>query len=203
MHIISLAPLTPATHADALQQVYRATPQYWAMYNLPASPGGQARRDLEAAETTAGRHMLGIVRHVPSTEIHAEAADADGAEAAPDTSTETATDTKTETDAGPELELVGAVDLRLYWPGADQAYIGMVMVAEPFQREGIGTQAWTLLRPWLAETAKVKTARLGVEQFNPTALHFFQSLGFALTGETNRIEVGSKWVRLLYMELAL
>lgn len=193
MHVISLAPLTPQDHADALQQVYRATPAYWEMYNLPGSPGGQARRDLEAAESTTGRHMLGIVRHVAG-QAPATATDPD---------VETGGTANASTDAGTELELVGVVDFRLYWPGAEMVYIGMVMVAAPFQREGIGRQSWELLRPWLVETAKVKTARLGVEQFNHTALHFFQALGFALTGETNRVEVGSKWVRLLYMEQSL
>jgi hypothetical protein len=30
-----------------------------------------------------------------------------------------------------------------------------------------------------------------------------QSLGFALTGESNRVAVGPKWVRLLYLEAKL
>lgn len=190
MHVISLAPLAPAVHADALQQVYRATPGYWEMYNLPGSPQGQARRDLDAAEETAGRHMLGIVRHVTP-------------ESTPASTGESTPDPDADADVNPELELVGVVDFRLYWPAAEVAYIGLVMVAEPFQREGIGAQAWGLLQPWLMQTAKVQKARLGVEQFNVNALHFFQALGFTLTGETNRIEVGSKWVRLLYMEREL
>ncbi|OUC07991.1 hypothetical protein RY27_11650 [Litorilinea aerophila] len=79
----------------------------------------------------------------------------------------------------------------------------MIMVAEPYQRQGIGTQAWLLLRPWLVETAHMSRARVGVAQFNIPALKFFQSLGFTLTGESNRIRSGTKWVRLLYMEQAL
>lgn len=194
MHVISLAPLSPELHAEAVQQVYRATPGYWAMYNLSGSPAGQARRDLETAIETPGRHMMGIVRHVDSTASSPDE---------PAGSEQTPPAQAGEPRQEPDLELVGIVDFRLYWPAADLAYIGMIMVAEPFQREGIASQAWELLHPWLATTAKVQKARLGIEQFNIPALHFFQSLGFALTGETNRIEVGSKWVRLLYMEQEL
>ena len=43
-------------------------------------------------------------------------------------------------------------------------------------------------------------ARLSVEQFNHRGLKFWLSLGFVLTGESNRVRVGDKLVRLLYME---
>lgn len=167
---ISLVPLTQVDHAKALQQVYRATPGYWQMYNLPSSPTGQAARDLEAAEATPGRTLLGIVRRLDPT------------------------------DAAAGVEMVGVLDFRLHWPNDNMVYIGMIMVAEPYQRQGIGSAAWQLLAPWLAQSAQVQSARLGIEQFNPGAMRFFQSLGFTLTGEANRIQSGKKWVRLLYME---
>jgi RimJ/RimL family protein N-acetyltransferase len=170
---ISLLPLTAEDHAEALQQVYRMTPGYWQMAGLPGSPAGQAARDLAAAAETPGRHLLGIVRPV-------ESGDPTGG-----------------------VEMVGVVDFRLHWPQPQTVYIGLVMVAEPFQRQGIGTAAWGLLAPWLAQEAGMTTARLGVPQYNPGALRFFQSLGFSLTGESNRVLSGQKWVRLLYMELTL
>jgi L-amino acid N-acyltransferase YncA len=46
----------------------------------------------------------------------------------------------------------------------------------------------------------MQTARLGVEQFNPAALKFFESLGFQLTGDSQRIRSGQRFVRVLYME---
>jgi RimJ/RimL family protein N-acetyltransferase len=166
-------PLNLQYHVDALQGVYRATPRYWQMYNLPSSPAGQAERDLRAAQETPGRNLLGIVQR-------RDAEDAQGG-----------------------VEMVGLVDFRLHWPREQVVYLGMIMVAEPFQRQGIGTQAWRLLASWLAESAKMVKARAGVEQFNPGALKFLQSLGFALTGESNRVAVGPKWVRLLYLEMDL
>lgn len=151
------------------------------MYNFPSSPAGQAENDLRLAAETPGRYLLGIVQRI--TDDNAEASTATG--------------------QAPAGELIGLVDFRLHWPTEQTAYLGMLMVAEPYQRQGIGTQAWALLCPWLAQSAQMAKVRLGVEQFNPQALQFFQQLGFAFTGETDRVRVGDKFVRLLYMELAL
>ncbi|NJN81234.1 MAG: GNAT family N-acetyltransferase [Caldilineaceae bacterium] len=156
-----------------MQEVYQATPGYWAMYELTGAPAGQARRDLEAAAATPGRSILGIVRRL----------------------------VRDEPQAG--MEMVGVVDLRLQWPDEQIAYVSMIMVAETHQRQGIGSRAWQLLRPWLVNQTSIQTARVGVEQFNPGALLFFQQLGFALTGDADRVAVGDKFVRLLYLDRAL
>jgi RimJ/RimL family protein N-acetyltransferase len=169
-YTISLIPLEKEHHAAALQEVYRNVPAYWAMYNLLAPPADQAARDMAAAAETPGRVMMGMVKPVERGTAAAGA------------------------------EMIGLVDFRLGWPGDDMAYIGMIMVAEPLQRQGLATKAWLTLKPWLATQAGVKTVRLGVEQFNHGALKFFTHLGFQLTGESNRLRVGDKLVRLLYME---
>jgi RimJ/RimL family protein N-acetyltransferase len=168
--VISLIPLTLEDHVAALQGLYAATPGYWAFYNWPSAPPTQAEHDLRAAAETPGRTLLGMVRR---------------------------RQTKEPTPSG---ELIGLVDFRLHWPGQQVVYLGMMMVAERWQRRGIGTQAWQLLTPWLVEQAGMHKARLGVEQFNPGALRFFLQLGFRLTGQTDRYRVGDKFVRLLYME---
>jgi RimJ/RimL family protein N-acetyltransferase len=170
---ISLLPLNPADHAEALQAVYRATPQYWQMYHLPSSPAGQAQSDLEAAASTPGRTLMGIVRRID------------------------------EDDPAQGVEMVGVVDFRMHWPDPDVVYIGMIMVAEQYQRQGIGRAAWRLLAPWLAQSAHMKIARAGIEQFNPGGLQFLQRIGFALTGDSSRVQSGKRWVRLLYMEYDL
>lgn len=178
--LISLLPLNADDHSAALQQVYYATPGYWAMYNLPGAPAQRAADDLREATGIPGRTMLGIVRHLPTDNNQGTGA--------------------TGTTG---VELVGLMDFRLHWPDPAVVYFGMVMVAEPYQRQGIGRAAWGLLAPWLAQNAQMTLARTGVEQFNPRALRFFQSIGFALTGDSNRIQSGRRWVRLLYMEQAL
>ena len=169
-HIITLIPLDAAYHTAALQAVYATSPAYWDMYNLPGCPPDQAEQDLKAVAETPGRYMLGIVQRLDPY------------------------------NAAAGGELIDVVDFRLHWPGERMAYIGMLMVAEPHQRRGVATQAWSLLQPWLVSSAGITRARLGVEQFNVRALKFWQAQGFSLTGESNRVRVGNKFVRLLYME---
>ncbi len=171
--VVSLIPLSAGDHTEALQEVYRATPHYWQMYHLASSPTGQAERDLEAATETPGRTMMGIVRRI----------DAD--------------------DPALGFEMVGVVDFRTHWPDPDVVYVGMIMVAEPYQRQGLGSAAWRLLAPWLAQSAKMNSARAGIEQFNPSGLQFLQQLGFRLTGDSSRVQSGKRWVRLLYMDYDL
>ena len=180
---ISLVPLSLEWHIDALQQVYWATPGYWAMYNFPAVPAGQAEHDLRTATTMPGRTLLGIVQRL---------AVPDQALAASDT-----------TPPAAHGELIGLLDFRLHWPAEHVVSIGMLMVAEPYQRQGIATQAWMLLLPWLTQQAQMQKAQVTVEQFNPTALKFFESVGFVMSGESNRIKVGDKFVRLLSMQMPL
>ncbi|MEZ4706447.1 MAG: GNAT family N-acetyltransferase [Caldilineaceae bacterium] len=172
---ISLIPLVVEglpvdQHAAALQHVYEQTPSYWRLYNLPSAPAGQAQRDLYEAAGVEGRTMLGIAQRVDRLDAQAGAS------------------------------LVGLVDFRLHWPSPATAYLGMIMVAGPLQRQGIGRKAWRLWQQWLRKSTEMSTVRLGVEQFNPAALQFFQQMGFMLTGEAQRMRVGDKFVRLLYME---
>ena len=170
MKSVSLIPLDPNLHTEALQQVYALTPGYWEMYHLPGAPAGQAGRDLAAVQEEAGRTALGIL--LPNQPG----------------------------DPAAGAQLIGLLDFRMDWPEPGTVYVGMVMVAEPFQRQGAATAAWALLEEWLAGQAGVATARLTVEQFNSAALRFFQHLGFELTGEARRTKSGQRLVRLLVME---
>jgi GNAT superfamily N-acetyltransferase len=170
---VSLFPLNAADHVEALQAVYRATPSYWQMYHLPSSPAGQAALDLEAVASTPGRTLMGIARRVDAE------------------------------DPAAGVEMVGVVDFRMHWPEPEIVYVAMIMVAEIYQRQGIGRAAWQLLAPWLAQGAKMRVARAGIEQFNPGGLQFLQRIGFHLTGDSSRVQSGKRWVRLLYMEYDL
>ncbi|MEM7536128.1 MAG: GNAT family N-acetyltransferase [Chloroflexota bacterium] len=194
---ISLLPLSGEHHAPALQYVYDLTPSYWRMYGLASSAPDQAARDIQEGAETPGRYMMGIVRQIAAKErqpaIQPETQPA----------IQPATQPETQIGAGPQAELVGLADLRLHWPQRDIGYLGMLMVAGPYHRQGIGTQTWQLLRPWLADTAQMKTMRLGVEQFNIRAMKFFESIGFHLTGEANRVKSGERLIKLMYMEQTL
>lgn len=170
---ISLIPLSAEAHASALQEVYTSTPSYWHMYNLPGPPVDQAQRDLQEAADTPGRTMLGIVQRLNPTDPQAGG------------------------------QLIGLLDFRIDWPQPQMAYLAMIFVAEPFQQLGQGRRAWRMWMQWLRRATNCQTVRVGVEQFNPGAMQFFQKLGFQLTGEANRIRSGDRFVRLLYMEYDL
>ena len=168
--VINLVPLSPEYHAQALQEVYKSVPSFWNMYGLANAPDGQALSDLVTAETTPGRVMMGIVRRLRTDNPQSG------------------------------HEMIGLMDFRLQWTRQDTAYLAMVMVAESMQRQGIGSEAWRLLAAWLGGSAEIHSVRLGVEQFNVKAMHFFSNIGFVFTGDANRIRVGEKWIRLLYMQ---
>lgn len=169
---VSLLPLELSLHADALQRVYELSPAYWAMYHLAQVPAGQAARDLAAIEKEPDRTALGILMANESSNPQAGA------------------------------QLVGLIDFRMNWPAPGTVYIGIVLVAQPLQRRGVGSEAWSLLEKWLAN-AGCREVRVGVEQFNIRALKFFQSIGFALNGDAQRIRSGKRLVRLLSMHKVL
>lgn len=172
-HIISLLPLDAEFHTPALQAVYAATPAYWVIHGLDGPPPEQAQQDLKTSNETPGRYLVGIVKRIDENDVAAGA------------------------------ELIGLVDFRLHWPDEGVATIGMLMVATPYQRQGIGAQAWSLLAPWLAASGQMHKARLGIEQFNIGALRFWQEMGFVLTGESDRVRNGDQFVRILYLEKIL
>ena len=173
MNSVSLIPLDPQLHTEALQQVYSLSPAYWEMYHLPGAPAGQAGRDLAAVQEEAGRTALGIL--LPNQPG----------------------------DPSAGAQLIGLLDFRIHWPEPGTVYVGLVMVAEPFQRRGAASAAWTLLEEWLAGEGGISLVRLTVEQFNPVALRSFQHNGFALTGDSRRTKSGQRLVRLLVMEKEL
>ena len=67
----------------------------------------------------------------------------------------------------------GLADFRLYWPEERMAYLGMLMVAS-----ATSARAWptgmAAARPLAGGGRRHQTVRLGVEQFNPETLLFFQ-----------------------------
>ena len=162
-----------AEHAAPLQAVYDAAPAYWLLFGLDSLPPGQAALDLAAAAADPARTLLGILQRVN-----------------PD-------------DPAAGQTMVGALDLRRHFPDEERATLGLLIIAEPFQRQGIGRTAWALLESWLAQQPGLTTARLSVEQFNIPALRFFTALGFTLTGEATRRKVNDTFVRYLDMEKPL
>jgi RimJ/RimL family protein N-acetyltransferase len=93
-------------------------------------------------------------------------------------------------DEAGDAVMVGMADVRLHYPDEGVATVGMMMVAEPHRRQGVGSAAWALLEPWLREAAGMRTVQLAVEQFNAGAVRFFAHLGFSMTGAARVASAG-------------
>jgi GNAT superfamily N-acetyltransferase len=200
---LTLIPLTLHDHTDLLQAVYDATPGYWHLFGLDAAPPYQAIQTLRAAGETPGRAIFGILHPVKGSNQYSAISNQD---ADADTGETPATDPlMTDSLATDSLipEMIGVIDIHLHHPERGVTTVGMVMLAEEWQRQGHGSAAWALVEAWLAGSAGIAKVRAGVEAFNPGALRFFQSLGFHLTGEATRVQVGEQLVRVIHAEKTL
>jgi len=80
-------------------------------------------------------------------------------------------------------EMVGCVDLIRGYPEPHVAHIGLLLLAEPFQHQGIGKAAYGLVEQYIRAWGNCTTVRAGVVRTNEAVLPFWQKLGFVPTGE--------------------
>lgn len=76
-------------------------------------------------------------------------------------------------------ETVGVVDFLRDYPRPGTVYVGLLMVREDRQGQGLGTR---LFRE-LVRLSQGAHFRLAVLEHNPQALKFWQQMGFVATGE--------------------
>jgi GNAT superfamily N-acetyltransferase len=80
--------------------------------------------------------------------------------------------------------MIGCVDLIRGYPDGHTAHLGLLLLAESYQRRGIGKAAYLAVedyvRRWGPEWTRV---RIGVVRTNEEVLSFWTKLGFAPTGE--------------------
>jgi GNAT superfamily N-acetyltransferase len=81
-------------------------------------------------------------------------------------------------------EMIGCADVIRGYPARDKAVIGLLLVAEPWQRRGIGTAFERLVTGALAEWPEIATSRIAVIASNRGALAFWRAIGYRETGET-------------------
>ena len=82
--------------------------------------------------------------------------------------------------------MMGVVD---YVPGGyrgrpSQAWIALLLVAGPYQRQGYGTEAYRLVEDAIMANPDVRTIGLGVLVNNGPALGFWAAMGFQRAGST-------------------
>jgi GNAT superfamily N-acetyltransferase len=79
--------------------------------------------------------------------------------------------------------MIGCADVIRGYPTPDKAVVGLLLLAEPWQGQGLGRAFERLVRETLADWPEIATARVGVVESNAGALAFWRKLGYRDTGE--------------------
>lgn len=82
-----------------------------------------------------------------------------------------------------EERMVGCVDVVRGYPTDEYAWIGLLLIAEPYQRRGIGALAYDLVEKEIRTWPAIRKIRLGVVRTNEQVLPFWRKMGFVETGE--------------------
>jgi diamine N-acetyltransferase len=79
--------------------------------------------------------------------------------------------------------MIGCADVIRGYPVDESAVIGLLLLAEPWQRRGLGRAFAALVEQRIAVWPEIARYRLGVARSNPSALVFWRKLGYRETGE--------------------
>src|SRR5947208_3822698 len=79
--------------------------------------------------------------------------------------------------------MIGCADVIRGYPVREKAVIGLLLLAEQWQRRGLGRAFALLVEQVIAGWREIATLRVGVVDCNAAALAFWRKLGYAETGE--------------------
>jgi RimJ/RimL family protein N-acetyltransferase len=99
--------------------------------------------------------------------------------------------------------MIGVTDLQLASPGPYDVSIGLILLAEPHRRQGLGTWALRILEAWLTRDTPTEAVVVVVPAPDHAAQAFFIANGYIFTGQSTRELVGSSRLRLLEMRKSL
>ncbi len=88
-------------------------------------------------------------------------------------------------------EMVGCADLIRAFPDASTAHLGLLLIAEPFHRQGVGQAAYRALEEYICAWGTCSRVRLGIVRTNERVLPFWTKLGFTPTGEVKPYRYGN------------
>ena len=87
--------------------------------------------------------------------------------------------------------MVGCADVIRGYPVPTTAMLGLLLIAEPFQRRGIGRSAYEQLEDRMRAWGTCDRVRIGVIETNAGVVPFWGKLGFERTGESKPYRYGS------------
>src|SRR5262245_31338987 len=81
-------------------------------------------------------------------------------------------------------EMIGCAEVVRGWNAPHKTIIGLLLLAEPWQRQGLGRAFATLVEQKIAAWKGMTTVRIAVLASNDGALAFWHRLGYVETGES-------------------
>lgn len=99
--------------------------------------------------------------------------------------------------------MIGVIDLWLAQPGPLDVAIGLILLAEPYRRQKLGTWALRILEAWLSRDTPSEAVVVAVPAQDHAAQGFFTASGYSFTGQSTRALVGTSRLRLLEMRKSL
>lgn len=99
--------------------------------------------------------------------------------------------------------MIGVIDLWLAQPGPLDVAIGLILLAEPYRRQKLGTWALRILEAWLSRDTPSEAVVVAVSAQDHAAQGFFTASGYSFTGQSTRALVGTSRLRLLEMRKSL
>ncbi len=79
--------------------------------------------------------------------------------------------------------LIGMIDCLIGFPTKDKAHIGLLLLNESYQSQGLGKLAYVNLEDYLRHFSAISKIRLAVVNTNNKVLKYWEKMGFHLTGE--------------------
>jgi RimJ/RimL family protein N-acetyltransferase len=101
---------------------------------------------------------------------------------------------------GADEALVGCADLIRGYPVPGTATVGLFLIVESRQRQGIGTQAFRLVEDSARDWGCCDRIRIGVVRANERVMPFWIRHGFCPTGQTRPWREGSVRSEVVFLE---
>jgi RimJ/RimL family protein N-acetyltransferase len=80
--------------------------------------------------------------------------------------------------------MIGCADVIRGYPLREKVVIGLLLIAQPWQRRGLGRAFAQLVEQAIRAWPEIERLRIGVVAVNEGALAFWRKLGYRETGET-------------------
>lgn len=100
-------------------------------------------------------------------------------------------------------EMVGCIDVIRGYPTENIASLGLMLIAEPHQRQGIGTAAYAELERIVEAWGSCNRIRLQVQMTNADVIAFWRKVGFEGTGEERPWDYGPVHTQAVILEKSL